>query len=164
MKILMKRLFAIGLLGLSAGTVHAALYVDIIGQSGSSIVDMTVWGSGTWGRSEIDDVIRFDNIKDGFAGNAFNNHGSLTRPEDDDWIDISGFTLNTYDIHGKAVSYNFDRLLIESDNHLDDFLYSVRPTQTISIPTREGTGRSTKQPSGSTSLNLGTTPVRPLMT
>jgi hypothetical protein len=123
-----KLLFAVCLL-FSFGTANAALYVNIEGQSGSSLVTMTVWGSGTWGRNELDDAIRFDNIEGGFAGDAFNNDGSLTRPEDDDWIDIPGFTVNTFDKYGNAESFHFDRLLIESDDYstreLDDFVFGT---------------------------------------
>lgn len=121
----MDRLLFAFLLLLSVGTANAALYVDIKGQSGSSMVTMTVWGSGTWGWTEYDDVIRYDNIAGGFAGDAFNNHGSLVNPEDNDWIDIDGFTVNTFDEDGKAESFQFKRLLIESDLVLDDFLFGT---------------------------------------
>lgn len=125
----MNRLLFAFLLLLSAGTADAALYVDIKGQSGSSVVTMTVWGSGTWGWTEYDDVIRYDNIEGGFAGDAFNNHGSLVNPEDDDWIDIDGFTVNTVGFFGQAQSFQFKRLLIESDDYfhveLDDFLFGT---------------------------------------
>ncbi len=125
----MNRLLFAFLLLLSVGTANAALFVDIKGQSGSSIVTMTVWGSGTWGWTEYDDVIRYDNIKGGFAGDAFDNNGSLVNPEDDDWIDIDGFTVNTFGFHGQAQSFEFKRLLIDSDDYLlgelDDFLFGT---------------------------------------
>jgi hypothetical protein len=132
----MKKLLVALLLVLSFGTANAALFVDIKGQSGSSLVTMTVWGSGNWYHEEFDfgydvlgyeydDAIRFDNISGGFAGDAFNNHGSLVDPEDDDWIDISGFTVNTFDENGNPESFEFKRLLIESDSSLDDLAFGT---------------------------------------
>lgn len=125
----MKRLFLIGCLVLSFGTANAALFVDLKGQPGSSMVTMTIWGSGSWDWNEYDDAIRFDNIEGGFAGDRLNNHGSLVNPENNKWIDIPGFTLNTYDKEGTTPrAFEFKRLLIESDDYffglleLDDFV------------------------------------------
>lgn len=124
----MKKLLFVLLLLLSFGSANAALFVNIEGQSGSSLVTMTVWGSGSWDWNENDDVIRFDNIAGNFAEGEFDNDGSLLNPEHSDWIDIDGFTVNTFDEHGNAESFEFKRLLIDDDHSVhawDDLVFGT---------------------------------------
>jgi len=110
MKGMKEGVLAAGLL-IIPGVVNADLFVDIEGTPGSSLVSMTISGSGTWGATETEDVILYNAVDGAFAGSALAIGSGDLNPSDSDWISLnSSFTL---DNNGTPVV--FDRIYIQDE-------------------------------------------------
>ncbi len=109
-------LTVIGSLAGGMKMAQAGLMIELEGISGSSIISMTIEGSGDWTDSITEDVILHPELDNNFAGlNLDVGRGNLN-PLDTDWISLnSSFILNN---NGTVII--FDRIYIDDDRNPGD--------------------------------------------
>lgn len=106
----MKKLLAV-FLALFATNANSNLIIELTGTSGSSIISMTISGSGIWTADQTEDVILYNNNAAAFAGPALAIGLGDLNPNDSDWISLD----STFTLINNGLNVTFDRIYIQDE-------------------------------------------------